>query len=87
MTLNDLIDRLTDLRDFQEIDGDTEVRLMTQPNWPFEWSIDGVVYDDEIDEDEDGEEKDEDENVKAIYILEGQQLGYGRRKAWDWDRG
>ena len=40
MTLNELIDRLEDYR--QELGGDTEVRLMTQSNWPFENSIYGT---------------------------------------------
>ncbi|MEZ6097154.1 MAG: hypothetical protein R3C03_23515 [Pirellulaceae bacterium] len=41
MTLNELIERLKDYRD--DLGGETEVRLMTQQNWPFENSIYGLV--------------------------------------------
>ena len=93
MTLNALIERLEELRDEMEAGGDAEVRLMTQYNWPFENSIDGVASGEDLcdaadGEDEDGclpsdEEKEEAAAKRAIvYICEGQQLCYGNREAW-----
>lgn len=87
MTINDLIERLEEYR--IEFGGDCEVRLMTQQNWPFENGIVGLTSgseindeDDEFEDDDDlhdGEASDED----VIYIVEGGQLGYGTKRAWD----
>ena len=78
MTLNELIDRLEDYR--QAFGGETEVRLMTQLNWPFENSIYGLCSADEIQDASDDEDEPDDE---IIYIVEGNQLGYGTKTAWD----
>jgi hypothetical protein len=40
MTVSELIEQLIDACDGEP--ENTEVRLMTQPSWPFEWSIAGV---------------------------------------------
>lgn len=40
MTLKDLIDQLSEIA--EELGPDTEVRLASQPRWPFEWSIAGL---------------------------------------------
>ncbi len=56
MTIDQLIERLEEYRDLTG--GDTEVRLMTQSNWPLENTITGVCSGEEIneyDEDEDDE--------------------------------
>ena len=82
MTIDELIRRLTDLRD--EHGGDAEVRLMTQQNWPFENGIHGVTTSTEMalaGEDEDDEPADESKPV-VIFIVEGDQLGYGDKAAW-----
>ena len=67
--------------------GDAEVRLMTQRSWPFENSIYGITSGEEIndyDEDEDDDEADEDvEGDAVVYIVEGQQIGYGSKRAWE----
>jgi hypothetical protein len=80
MTINELIERLEEYRD--EIGGDTEVRLMTQENWPFENSIRGLCSGKEISEsgDSDG---DADADASVVYIVEQDQLGYGTKRAWD----
>ena len=57
--------------------GEIEVRLMTQPHYPFENSIEGVVYSYDMD-DVDGLDTEE-----VVYLTEGAQLGYGNKKAWD----
>jgi hypothetical protein len=84
MTINELIERLEEYRDL--IGGDAEVRLMTQQNWPFENSIIGVCSGEEINDaaDEDDLEDDGDVDVDAVlYIVEGRQLGYGTKRAWE----
>lgn len=81
MTIDQLIERLEEYREL--IGGNAEVRLMTQQNWPFENSITGVCSGEEIndrDEDEDDEDVDTDQ---VVYIVEGEQLGYGSKRAWD----
>lgn len=70
------------------LDDNVEVRLMNQPSWPFEYSVRGCVTDDEIrciknagrDEDEDNGARDA---TKVLYLVEGVQLGYGDKAAWN----
>ena len=85
MTLNELIERLEEYRD--QRGEDTEVRLMTQQNWPFENAITGLVSGAEINESEDDDDEDADEedvdDDQVVYIVEGTQLGYGSKRAWD----
>jgi hypothetical protein len=84
MTINELIERLEEYRDL--IGGDAELRLMTQQNWPVENSITGVCSGEEINDaaDEDAPEDDGDvDNDSVLYIVEGQQLGYGTKRAWE----
>ncbi len=81
MTIDELIERLEEYRD--KLGGQCEVRLMTQQNWPFENRIAGLASGEEInerDEDEDDEDVDTDQ---VVYIVEGGQLGYGSKRAWD----
>ena len=84
MTINELIERLEEYRD--EIGGEAEVRLMTQQNWPFENTIyglaSGVEINDEADEEDPEDDGDVDEDA-ILYIVEGSQLGYGTKRAWD----
>ena len=83
MTIDELIARLEDYRD--EIGGDAEVRLMTQQNWPFENSIYGLASGAEIndydEDDEDGGDDDDAAEDAVLFIVEGQQLGYGTKRA------
>jgi len=37
----------------EEVDDDTEIRLMMQPSWPFEYSIAGVILASEITDEDD----------------------------------
>lgn len=41
MTINEMVERFEEYRDL--LGGETEVRLMTQANWPFEYSIAGLA--------------------------------------------
>lgn len=72
MRLSDLIERLEEYR--EQLGGDAEVRLMTQPSYPFENSIKGVCSAEDM-------EMEGDANV--VYIVELKQLAYGSQVAWD----
>lgn len=89
MTIDELIERLERMRD--ELGGDTEVRLMTQRNYPFENELAGATClrdirerDEEEDDGEDDPEVFEAEGgpAEVVYLLEGRQLGYGTQTAW-----
>ncbi len=62
LTVSQLIEEL------EELDPDAEVRLATQPSWPFEWHLSTtepgpamqVTLDDQ----------------PVVYLVEGEQLGY-----------
>lgn len=86
------------------LDDEVEVRIATQPNYPFENSIAGLKVEcpeqeriDELEEALYGDKslsaadketvKSEIQDLKEnstqiVYILEGQQLGYGKRDWW-----
>lgn len=84
MTIDQLIERLKEYRD--ELGGDVEVRLMTQSNWPFENDVFGLASGQEINDSVDDDDPDDDGDVDAdrvVYICEGQQLGYGTKRAWE----
>ncbi len=82
MTLDQLISRLEEYR--EDLGGETEVRLMSQQNWPFENSITGLCSGQEINDACEDEEEDEDvEAEKIVYVVEGQQLCYGSKRAWE----
>jgi hypothetical protein len=87
MTIDQLIARLEEYRD--EIGGDAQVRLMTQQNWPFENSIYGLASGAEINDYHDDQDGDDDDAAEdsVLFIVEGQQLGYGTKRAWDVARG
>jgi hypothetical protein len=80
MTLNELIERLEEYRDLHG--EDCEVRLMTQQNWPFENAITGLVSGAEINDTDDEDDEDVDTDA-VVYIVEGTQLKYGSKRAWD----
>ncbi len=80
MTLNELIERLEEYRDLHG--EDCEVRLMTQQNWPFENAIIGLVSGAEINDTDDEDDEDVDTDA-VVYIVEGTQLGYGSKRAWE----
>ena len=63
MTVAQLIEEL------EHIDPDTEVRFASQPNWPFEYSINDVV---EVEV----ENRRTGESETVVYLEEGLQIGY-----------
>lgn len=81
MTIDELIERLEEYRD--ELGGQSEVRLMTQQNWPFENRIAGLASGEEINDRDEGEDDEDVDTDQVVYIVEGGQLGYGSKRAWD----
>ena len=85
MNLETLIEILNDYR--EEFGGDAEVRLMTQQNWPFENRICGVTSGRDMNEASDDEDEDDDAQDVAddntVYIVEGGQICYGSKRAWE----
>ena len=84
MTLGQLISLLEEYRD--EHGEDCEVRLMTQQNWPFENRIAGVTSGAEMNEGDDEDEDYDDQDVAddaMVYIVEGGQICYGSKRAWE----
>ncbi len=86
MTLGELIGLLEEYRD--DHGEDCEVRLMTQQNWPFENRIAGVTSGAEMNEaEEDDPHEFADEQDVAedamVYIVEGGQICYGSKRAWE----
>jgi hypothetical protein len=62
MTVQDLIDSL------EGMDPEAEVRFASQPNYPFEYSIYGVI-------------ETEIEGETIVYLEEGNQIGYLPKEA------
>ena len=76
MKVRQLIDLLGDYSP------DAEVRIMHQPNYPLESTLGGVVGESEIREHE-NECGDLGDEPEVVYLLEGTQIGYGRKAAWE----
>jgi hypothetical protein len=87
MKVSDLIRLLEDQ------DPDAEVLLMTQRNWPFENSVFGVAVREDVATNEEDGDDDEGEHEPPpvekgtapndVFIVEGEQLRYGSKRAWD----
>ncbi len=87
MKVNELIEIL------QEMDPEADVLVMSQQSWPFENTLAGVcqrsdlVEEDESDEaeGEDGHRSTADEQLSPsdVFLVEGRQLRYGSKTAWD----
>lgn len=82
MKVHELISMLEDL------DPEADVLIMSQENWPFECSVRGVVERQAIgrgDEDEDGDSDGECEDgaPNDVFLVEGRQLRYGSKAAWE----
>ena len=66
MTVEELIEEL------KFYDGELEVRFASQPSWPFEYSISGVIQ---------TTIREHNNKYKAVYLEEGRQLGYLPKEA------
>jgi hypothetical protein len=64
----------------EEYDPEAEVRIMSQPTYPFEYSIKGVVerqeFSEEFPDPKEGK-------LTDVFILEGSQIQYGNKKVWE----
>ena len=69
MTVRELIEEL------RLTDQDATVRFASQPSWPFEYSIYGVVQTTVKDR--------EDNEIDMVYLEEGRQVGYLPSEAKD----
>ena len=69
MTVGELIEEL------RLMDQDATVRFASQPSWPFEYSINGVVQTAVRDR--------EDNEIDMVYLEEGRQVGYLPKEAKD----
>jgi len=72
------------IEELQCLDQEAEVLIAEQPNWPFEYSIDGVVtremammYSDE------DEQLSPNTSMSDVFLLEGTQLRYASKRLWD----
>jgi hypothetical protein len=76
MTVQELI------RELRDHDPDATVLIGTQPSYPFEHGVAGVVQRSDFMHRED---EDWDEGVKPddVLVLEGDQLRYGNSDAWE----
>ena len=68
MTVGELIEEL------KYVNEDCEVRFASQPSWPFEYSINGVVQ--AVVEKPDKHTYDGYETEDVVYLEEGRQIGY-----------
>jgi|TARA_Y100000310_G_C20634570_1_gene790485 hypothetical protein len=73
MTVKELIEMLV------QYNPQAEVKIMSQPNNPLEYRVEHACSRAEI-SDRDGDYDDEPDDV---FIVEGSQLGYGSKKAWN----
>lgn len=60
------------------MDDEVEVRLMTQEPWPFENTIRCSVLASELED-----FKPEGSEGEVLYLVDGGQLGYGTKDAWN----
>jgi hypothetical protein len=70
----------------QEKDPDANVLVMMQQNYPFECAFAGVaVREDfiEIDEEDEVRLAASGERANDVFLLEGSQLRYGSKRAWE----
>ena len=64
----------------ENFDRESELLLMSQPNWPFEYSVSGVCERQDFAELE--EFADSPRKPNDVFLLEGSQLRYGNTNAW-----
>lgn len=70
MRIRELVELLS------QYDEESEVRLMTQKNWPFECSVQGVCSQQELVPESKGERE-------VVFVVEGATIAYGNKNAWE----
>lgn len=81
MTVNELIDELTNLRDNGY--GETDVKVAYQPNYPMEVEIDCLTGYNGHKKDMNGDESDEKTDDPCVYLATSDCNGYSMKYAWD----
>jgi hypothetical protein len=76
MTVQQLINEL------QQFDSNATVHIGSQPNYPFEYSIDMVTERRDFTSLDDDADSDPDTDPGDVFILEGTQLRYGHSRMW-----
>lgn len=76
MTKAELLELLDGMPD------ETEIRIMTQYNYPFEYSVCSGIDDLTIDEHTEDFTPHAYKGAPIFYLAEGTQLGYGTQAAW-----
>jgi hypothetical protein len=74
-----------ELKEYLEnFDDEAEVRIMSQPSWPFEYSIDSVKSREDFEDIENSEDEPQrkEKNISDVFIIEGSQLCYGNKDAF-----
>lgn len=67
----------------EEFEDDVEVRFVGQPSWPMEYSIMGAVSKSDLALDDEDVDEVHDEEDEVLYLVEGSQLGYASKRAWE----
>jgi hypothetical protein len=67
----------------QDFDQEAEVRIMSQPSWPFEYSVSGIAAREDFEDIDEGEQPQRREkNQSDVFLIEGSQICYGNKDAW-----
>jgi len=85
MTVGELIQIL------EQLDEDTEIRIASQPSWPFEYSISGVTTKSRAEKVDSNEEEivgadeglDNPDGADIAYIVEGEQMCYASKSLFN----
>ena len=77
MKVSELIEILS------EMDPDANVLLVTQQNWPFENSVKGVCQREDVQDMDETEDEPNTLPANDVFLVEGEQLRYGNKMAWD----
>ena len=71
----------------EEFDPEATVLLSVQPTWPFEHDLLGVCQRSDLIEEDDEDQAPsaggEDLPANDVFLVEGTQLRYGNKRAWD----
>jgi len=77
MNVKELMDIL------QKQDPNAQVKLISQPNWPLEYDIKGIVTRDDLNDEDNHIRSRRPQNTPSdVLIVEGEQIGYGSKAAW-----
>ena len=71
MTVGELIKLL------QEYTPERPVELITQPNYPMRYEVEGVADGNDLDD------EDHEDHEDKVYLVEGDWIGYGNEEAWN----